>query len=304
VRDDAEFRAPLTGPIASVFTPFRESGEIDIEGLRRLIDSSIAGGSKSIILTYGDSHYVILDDQEVIDLTRAVVEHTAGRAMVVAADRAWATRKTVEFARHVREIGADMLMVLPPDWADSCTAETLAEHYATVAREIPMMIVTSIFAQRGTAFGLKTLEMVMQRTSGPIAVKDDVCGEFARKMSLLVHERWPVISGGQKQNHLNAMSYGCGGYFSLYVIFKPEIAQRYWSAVEAGDISAACRIIAEYDMPYFDHIMSLPGGFDAGIHGTLELFGIARRWRRKPYYSLNDAEMKNLASFFESRGLL
>ena len=304
MRDNAEFRSALTGPIASVFTPFRESGEIDMEGLRRLIDCSIAGGSKSIILTYGDSHYVILDDQEVVALTRAVVEHTAGRAMVVAADRAWATRKTVEFARHVREIGADMLMVLPPDWAASCTAETLTEHYVAVSREIPMMIVTGIFAQRGTAFGLKTLEMVMQRTSGPIAVKDDVCGEFARKVSLLVHERWPVISGGQKQNHLNSMPYGCDGYFSLYVIFKPEVAQRYWRAVETGDIPAARSIIEEYDIPYFDHIMPLPGGFDAGIHGTFELFGIAQRWRRKPYYSLNDAEMENLASFFNSLGLL
>ena len=44
--------------------------------------------------------------------------------------------------------------------------------------------------------------------------------------------------------------------------------------------------------------------YDAGIHGILELYGLARRWRRPPYYSLDDAEMASLAEFLEGKGLL
>jgi len=57
-------------------------------------------------------------------------------------------------------------------------------------------------------------------------------------------------------------------------------------------------------MPYFDFVRALPGGGDAGFHGTLELFGVAERWRRKPYYTLNDEEMERLKGFFKSQGLL
>ena len=68
-------------------------------------------------------------------------------------------------------------------------------------------------------------------------------------------------------------------------------------AIEAQDWAQARAIIRDYDMPYFDFVMALPGGFDAGIHATFELFGLAGRWRRSPYYSLNDEEMEQLAAF-------
>ena len=50
-----------------------------------------------------------------------------------------------------------------------------------------------------------------------------------------------------------------------------------------------------------DYIMKLAGGFDAGFHGVLEICGIAKRWRRPPYYSLSDEEIERLAAFL--RGL-
>jgi len=127
-----------------------------------------------------------------------------------------------------------------------------------------------------------------------VAVKDDWCGEFARRLGLLCHERLAIISGGQKQNHLNAWPYGCDGYMSTLILFRPEIAHAYWRAVQAKDMAAATRIIGAHDIPLFDFLLSLPGGFDAGVHGILETAGIAGRWRRPPYLSLGDEDMERL----------
>ena len=69
-------------------------------------------------------------------------------------------------------------------------------------------------------------------------------------------------------------------------------------------MAKAREIIAEYDIPFFDFIGALRGGFDAGIHGALELFGIAGHWRRSPYYTLNNEEMEELAAFFKEKSLL
>ena len=302
--DREEIRTALTGPVTSVSTPFCKDGTIDFTALRAMVDFDIDGGSKTVLLTYGDSLYSILTDDEVAEMTRVAAEQAAGRALVVAADRIWATPKEVAFAQYARGVGADMLMVVCPDWAQSCTLDTLVEHCAAVAVKTPVMLVTNWLVSRPLDFSVKFLEALRDRVPGVMAVKDDLCGEFARKMGLTVHDRMAIISGGQKQNHMNNLPYGCDGYLTTFGRFKPEIARKYWAAIESADCTAATGIIAEYDMPLFDLIATFPGGFDAAVHGAMELFGVAPRWRRKPYYSLNDAEMERLAGFFQDKGLL
>ena len=137
-----------------------------------------------------------------------------------------------------------------------------------------------------------------------VAIKDDMCGEFARKMSLLVHDRWAVVSGGQKQNHLNNHPYGCDGYLSTFLSLQPAIAHAYWAAISANNMADVRRIIRDYDNPFFELVMGLPGGFNAGIQAALELKNIAKRWRRKPYHSLTDQELELLAHGLKKLGLL
>ena len=67
-----EVREALTGPVSSLKTPFTRSGEIDYPGLRRLIDRNLEGGSKSSLLTSGDSLFTLMTDDEIADVTRAV----------------------------------------------------------------------------------------------------------------------------------------------------------------------------------------------------------------------------------------
>ncbi len=137
-----------------------------------------------------------------------------------------------------------------------------------------------------------------------VAVKDDFGGEFARRLTMQFHEHWAIWAGGTKQGHLDMLPYGCDGYLSTYIMFCPRIAHDYWQAVQEMDLKRAAEIIQRYDWPLFDFVGSLTGGFDAGIHGTLELFGVAPRWRRKPYVSLSDEEMERLADFFKGLDLL
>ena len=46
------------------------------------------------------------------------------------------------------------------------------------------------------------------------------------------------------------------------------------------------------------------GGFDAAIHGILEIYVIAQRWRAQPYYSLGDEEMDELEDFLRGLSVL
>ncbi len=302
--DKQEIRAHLTGPIDSVRTPFQRDGSVDFDGLRNVIEFDLAAGSKTILLTVGDSHYICLSDEEIAQITRVTVEQTRGRGMVVAADRFHATDRAVAFARFAREAGADVVMCLPPDWGGSCTPQTLAEHYLEVARVMPVMIVTGVFIPRGSAFALETIKRALDGSENVVAIKDDMCGDFARRLCLLAHERCAVFAGGTKENHMNMLPYGVDGYLSTFITFKPDVAHRYWRACEANDLPAARGVIRDLDMPLFDYVLKVQGGFDAAMHALQEIYGIAGRWRRKPYYSFNDAEMEQFRSFLRGLGLL
>ena len=303
IRSD-EVKTALTGPIPTIRTPYLQDGNIDYKGLHNMIDFTITTGAKTIVLTAGDSHLLAMSDREISEITKAVTEQVNGRAMVVAADRWYDTKQALSFAEYASGIGVDVLMLMPPDWGSSTTPELLAGHYAEVAKIIPVMIVTNVFIPRGIDFGLKVIEQALKKSTNIVSVKDDMCGEFARKLGLIAHEKLAVWAGGQKQNHLNMAPYGCDGYLSTFLTFKPEIAHKYWNAYISGDMKSAVRIIEEVDMPFFDYISKSKGGFDAAMHGVLELYGLAGRWRPHPYYSLNDEEMERLAEFLKSKALL
>lgn len=285
----------MRGPVMSVRTPFLENGGIDYPGLCRSIDAGIAGGSRCMMLTAGDSHYFCLSDDEIASVTKATVDHTAGRALVVAADRSHNTHQAIEIAERFKKQGADVVMCLPPDWGRSCTADTLAAHYAAVARVMPVMIVTNLFIPRGHAFAMQTITKAMAASENIIAVKDDMGGSFAQDMCSEFHERCAIIAGGQKRNHLNIHPYGQAGYLSAFVLFNPAVATAYWLAIQQNDLKTAANIVATKDAPFFNYAISATGGFDAVLHGMLELYGHAGRWRRKPYHSLTDNEMADLA---------
>ena len=302
--DRDEVREHLTGPISSIRTPFNRDGSVDYDGLRSVIDYDLAAGSKTALLTVGDSHYICLSEEEIAEVTRVTCEQASGKGMVVAADRQHDTARSVAFAEFAKETGADVLMVLPPNWGPSCTVDSLAEHYVAVSGVMPVMIVTGVFLPLGDAFALETIERTLAASSNVVAVKDDMCGDFARRLCLLAHDRVAVFAGGQKVNHMNMWPYGCDGYMSTYITFDSDVSNRYWKAIEAMDLVTARGIIRHFDMAYFDFVSTLTGGWNAGFHGAMELFGVTKRWRRKPYYSLNDEEMETLAEFFKGKGLL
>lgn len=302
--DREETRQRLTGFVPSFHTIFDRDGAIDWDGCRRFIEFLIEAGSQSIMITPGDSLYALLSDQEVVDINRLVVEQTAGRALVIAAAKHWWTGQSVEYAKTMREVGADLLITPVPDWATSHTPDSLEAHYTAVAQYMPVMLLTPQLICWGLDTALATTRRLRDRVPQIVAAKEDWFGEFGRKFSLEVHGHWSIIGGGEKENHMNAYPYGIDGYLSTFVKFLPRVTHQYWHAIQHNDLADATKVIAEYDMPWFDFAATFPDEYDSALRGAMELFGAGARWRRPPFHNLTDAEMERLRGFLEQRGWL
>lgn len=291
-----EVKAALTGPVASVSTPFLQDGSIDWRSLRRMVDFIIENGGRTVLLTCGDSLYTILTDDEIAEVTRVVVEQTRKRAMTVAAGNWW-LGKSVAFARFLREIGVDLYMPLPPDWAGSCSNDGLITYFATIAQEMPVMLVTSL---GGRPLPIPVIEHLHASQAQIMAVKDDICGAYGKRLVSLVQDRWSYLSGGRKINHLDTMPYGATGYLSVYMRFLPVVAHRYWQAISNKDLEGAVYVIKTYDIPFMENLVTATGlHFDALIHAALEVFDLAERWRRNPYVSASDQQMEQIRHFLK-----
>ena len=89
-----------------------------------------------------------------------------------------------------------------------------------------------------------------------------------------------IFASGTKQIILNNIPFGCDGYLSSFIYFKPEIAHRFWRAATGKDDAAVRKIITEVDIPFWEFMVSFPGSFDSVVHGIMEAKGLAGRWRR------------------------
>ena len=301
--DIDRFRHHLAGPVASINTPFLADGGIDYHGLRRFVDFCIDSGAGTVLFTPGDSLYAVLTEAEIAEMTEFTARAVNGRALFIASAGFWSTKQTADFAEYARDRGADAVIVAPPD--RGMTVDGLVGYYGAVSKTLPVFILSAGLVSVGVQGALETVERLLDEVPGVLGFKEDFGPDFARGACARAHGKWVIFAGGQKQTHMDMLPYGCDGYMSTFIKFKPDVARAYWSAVEKRDIDSAVDVIARYDMPLFEHLYgTYPAGGDAAQHAVLELAGICGRWRRDPLPDFSDEEMERLEAFLADGGML
>ncbi|BEP63373.1 dihydrodipicolinate synthase family protein [Variovorax sp. V213] len=95
-------------------TTFTEQGALDLESQKRCVDFMIDAGSDGLCILANFSEQFVLSDEEREVLTRTVLEHVAGRVPVIVTTTHYSTRICAERSRRAQDMGAAMLMVMPP----------------------------------------------------------------------------------------------------------------------------------------------------------------------------------------------
>jgi len=135
---------PYTGVFPVAPTPFTATGELDLEGQRRVLDCMIDQGIDGICVLANYSEQFLLTDHERDTLTDLFLSHVAGRRPVIVTCSHFSTQIAAERGRKAAAAGARMLMLMPPyHGAGLRTDENgIFEHFARVAdaTSIPIMV--------------------------------------------------------------------------------------------------------------------------------------------------------------------
>jgi len=95
-------------------TTFTESGALDLASQKRCLDFMIDSGVDGICILANFSEQFLLSDEEREVLTRTALEHIAGRVPVIVTTTHFSTTVCAERSRRAQDMGAAMLMVMPP----------------------------------------------------------------------------------------------------------------------------------------------------------------------------------------------
>ncbi len=106
--------ARYQGVFPVVPTTFDETGALDLESQKRCVDFMIDAGSTGLCILANFSEQFVLSDDERDVLTQTILKHVAGRVPVIVTTTHFGTKVCAERSRRAQDLGAAMVMVMPP----------------------------------------------------------------------------------------------------------------------------------------------------------------------------------------------
>ena len=232
----------ITGSIVALVTPFLPDGQIDYQGLRKLVDWHVEQGTQCIgvVGTTGEAPTVAVDEH--IEIIRVAVEQAAGRVPVMAGCGANSTAEAIHLARSAKSVGADCQLQVVP-YYNKPTQEGQYLHFKQIAEavgDLPMVL----YNVPGRTVASMDHDTVLRLTQIPgiVGIKE-ATGDMARAQWLLrdVPDGFAVYSG----DDLTAVALMlCGGHGNISVTANvaPAQMQALCKAAMAGERDEAMRL--------------------------------------------------------------
>ncbi|MCB0830259.1 MAG: 4-hydroxy-tetrahydrodipicolinate synthase, partial [Solirubrobacterales bacterium] len=128
----SEFR----GVITALATAFRPDGELDVQSTRKLAAYLVENGSHGLVVAGSTGESSTLEDDEKIELTRAVVDEVGPDVTVIVGSGSNDTRHSVELTKMAAEAGADAALIVTPYYVRPNRAGIMG-HFEAIAGGSP-----------------------------------------------------------------------------------------------------------------------------------------------------------------------
>ena len=234
----------LTGILPVAPTPFHADGQIDEQGMRRVLDCMIDQGVDAICILANYSEQFLISDDERATLMRVSLEHVAGRVPVIVTISHFYTGIAVERAKAAEALGAAMVMMMPPyHGVGLVPAEAgIIEHFQAVSDAISIPIMVQDAPLSGVALPVPTLVRMAREIENVSYFKIET--PFAAdKLAALIEAGGKDIVGpfdGEEAATLLAdLDAGCTG--TMTSALQPEKIRPIVTEYLAGNVAAALK---------------------------------------------------------------
>jgi 2-keto-3-deoxy-L-arabinonate dehydratase len=168
-------------------TTFTETGALDLDSQKRVVDFMIDAGSDGLCILANFSEQFALSDDERDTLTRTMLEHVAGRVPVIVTTSHYSSAVCIERSVRAQSMGASMLMVMPPyHGATFRVPEPLIyEFYARLSDAVNVPIMIQDAPAAGTMMSAAFLARMARELEQVSYFKIETAGAAAKLRELI-----------------------------------------------------------------------------------------------------------------------
>lgn len=235
-----EFRGAYT----ALITPMKDSGEVDYDGFRRLIQFQITEGIDGIVPLGTTGENPTLSDDEEDKLIEIAVKESAGKIKVIVGAGSNDTRHMIKYAERAKEMGADAALVVTP-YYNKPNDDGMLRHFEAAAKVGIPIIVYNIASRTGKNIPTPLMEKIarfpniagVKESSGDLNQMGDVIKDIAmpRKNT---NDKFFVLSGDDSLT-LPLISMGGDGIISVISNLLPAKVKALVKSALDGDFEKA-----------------------------------------------------------------
>jgi 4-hydroxy-tetrahydrodipicolinate synthase len=230
----------LKGSLVAIATPMQPGGELDLPGLRKLIDFHTANGTAGIVIVGTTGESPTVDFEEHCLLIKTAVESAKGRIPVIAGTGSNSTAEAIELTEYAKKVGASYCLSVVP-YYNKPSQEGLYLHFKTIAEkvELPLILYNvpgRTMADLGTDTVLRLAEL-----PGVVGIKD-ATSDLVRHVELM--RRLPkaksfTLLSGNDDTALAYMLLGGHGVISVTANVAPRAMAKMCDAALSGRLEEA-----------------------------------------------------------------
>lgn len=183
------------GTGVALITPFNDDFSIDYEGLKRVIDHVIKGGSDYLVVQGTTGETATLSREEKRAVLKASIEYTAGRIPIVYGIGGNNTQAILDEIRTTDFAGVDAILSVSPYYNKPSQAGIIA-HYQAIADACPVPVI--LYNVPGRTMSNLTYQTTVELSKHPniIGIKE-ASGDLSQCMRIAakVPSDFLIISG-------------------------------------------------------------------------------------------------------------
>lgn len=278
-------RSKLRGTGVALATPFTKSGEVDYNGLEKLIEHCIHGGVEYLVSLGTTGESATLSSEEKLAVLEFTIKEADRRVPVIAGFGGNNTQYLVHEIEKFHFKGVDAILSVSPSY-NKPNQEGIYQHYKAVAAASPVPVILYNVPSR-TAGNIKaeTTLRLAREVHNIIGIKE-ASGDFGQCMQIVKNkpDNFLVISGDDNIT-LGLMAYGFDGVISVVGQAFPNTFSDMVRHCLAGDFANARKL--HYDLNDITDMLFAEGS-PAGVKTALQILGICESHVRLPLVSVSN----------------
>jgi len=274
------------GIFTPIITPFKENEDIDFESLKFNLVKWSKTKLDGIVVLGSNGEFAYLNDTEKKSIVDFVKNNFTHDKKIIVGTYHESTNATIKFSNEVADLGADAVLVLPPNYyKGAMKEEVIYNHFIKIAEEskVPVMI----YNMPGNTGINMSADLVarLSRHDNIVGIKD-TSGNIVQLTQLICNSDKDFTAfAGNAGYLLPALAVGAKGATLALANCLPDECCELVECFNQGDLDKARHI--QYNLLNINMLVTGKYGIP-GLKAAMELMGFRGGYPRLPFKPANE----------------